>query len=183
MTKTNGKSSAALLEQSAPRPARGAGVLTHVVEVASKLGFNDAPGQALLGQLPSLGVCGVREVRVSSLYEISGRLSSSQVDQLGRGLLCDPITQEYRLDLSASSAAFLIGPHWRVEVWPKPQVTDPVGDSVRKAIKDMGLPEPETVRTGTAYQLTGRINQSQVERIASKLLANPVIHRTKVAQL
>ncbi|HAH07330.1 MAG TPA: hypothetical protein DCM05_12555 [Elusimicrobia bacterium] len=183
MTKTNGKDPAALLEQAAPRAARSAGLLTHVVEVASKLGFNDAPGQALLGLLPSVGVCGAREVRVSSLYEISGKLSSSQIDQLGRNLLCDPITQEYRLDLSASSAAFLIGPHWRVEVWPKPQVTDPVGDSVRKAIKDMGLPEPETVRTGTAYQITGRINQNQVEKITAKLLSNQVIHRTKVSQL
>jgi phosphoribosylformylglycinamidine (FGAM) synthase PurS component len=189
MTKTNGKDGT-LLTQAHPTPeaaphgnGKTPALPTYVVEVASKLGFNDAPGQALLSQLPSIGICGAREVRVSSLYEISGRFSSAQVDGLGRNLLCDPITQEYRLDLSASSAAFLIGPHWRVEVWPKPQVTDPVGDSVRKAIVDMGLPEPESVRTGTAYQITGRITPNQLEKITTKLLSNRVIHRTKVVQL
>ncbi|MBI5243351.1 MAG: phosphoribosylformylglycinamidine synthase subunit PurS [Elusimicrobia bacterium] len=182
MTKTNGKDQGNLLIQSRGN-GKTAGAATYVVEVASKLGFNDAPGIALLGQMPSIGVCGAREVRVSSLYEITGRLSHSQMDILGRGLLCDPITQEFRLDLSASSSAFLIGPHWRVEVWFRPQVTDPVGESVCKAVADMGLPEPDGVRTGTAYQFVGRITQSQIEKVVAKLLANPVIHRTKVAQL
>jgi len=179
MAKTNGKDGTALLTRAAPGIRQAA----HVVEVASKLGINDAPGQALLDQMPAIGVAGAREVRVSSLYEIAGRLTPSQVDLLGRSLLCDPITQEFRLDLSASSPAFLIGPHWRVEVWPKPQVTDPVGDSVRKAIVDMGLPEPESVHTGTAYQITGRITPNQLEKIVTKLLSNRVIHRTKVVQL
>jgi phosphoribosylformylglycinamidine (FGAM) synthase PurS component len=181
MAKTNGKEGAALLTHAAPGVRQGAAI--RVVEVTSKLGVNDAPGQALLDQILAIGVPGAREVRVSSLYEIAGRLTTSQVDLLGRALLCDPITQEFRLDLSASSPAFLIGPHWRVEVWLKPQVTDPVGESVRKAVKDMDLPELESVRTGTAYQIVGRITQNQIEKIVSKLLANQLIHRTKVAQL
>ena len=156
---------------------------TFHVEVSPKFGSADAPGQSLLGQIPLLGIAGCREVRVSSLYEISGRLTSAQVHQLSRDLLSDPVTQEYRIDSSATSPAFLLGPHWRIEVWLKPSVTDPAGESVRKAVTDLGLPAPEGVRTGAAYRLLGRMNQAQVERIAVKLLANPVIHRARVTQL
>lgn len=156
---------------------------TYVVEVAPKLGVGDSPGQSVLAQLPALGITGAREVRVTALYEISGKLSASQVQLIGKGLLCDPITQDFRTDSSASTTAFLIGPHWRVEVWLKPQVTDPVGESVRKAVVDLGLPEPARVRTGVAYQILGRVHPGQMERIVNKLLANPLIHRTKVEQL
>ncbi|HVE12478.1 MAG TPA: phosphoribosylformylglycinamidine synthase subunit PurS, partial [Elusimicrobiota bacterium] len=54
---------------------------TYVVEVAPRFGHADAAGAALLAQLPSLGVAGVREVRVSALYEITGRLTPSQMHQ------------------------------------------------------------------------------------------------------
>ena len=154
----------------------------YVVEVAPKLGFGDPPGLTLFHQLSSVGVSGIREVRVGALYEIRGRLSPSQMHHLCRELLCDPITQDYRIDTSTASTAFLIGPHWRVEVWLKPQVTDPVGETVRKAVADLGLPEPESVRAGTAYQLLGRIARPQADRIVRSLLANPVIHMTRISQ-
>lgn len=154
-----------------------------VVEVAPKYGMTDPAGAALLSHLPSIGVQGAREVRVSALYEISGPLSSNQVAQISRELLSDPITQDFRLDSSTPSAAFLVGPHWRVEVWLKPTVTDPVGESVVKAVRDLGLPAPERVRSGTAYRLLGRLGKGQVDRILGSLLANPVIHRSTTAQL
>ena len=155
----------------------------YIVEIAPKYGMPDAAGSALLCHLPSIGIPGVREIRVSALYEISGPLSLNQAAQISRELLSDPITQDYRLDSSTPSPAFLVGPHWRVEVWLKPTVTDPVGESVCKAVRDMGLPQPERVRTGTAYRILGRVGHGQVERILWSLLANPVIHRSSTAQL
>lgn len=154
----------------------------HLVEVTTKHGLMDATGVSLLNQIPSLGIQSTREVRVSTLYEITGRLSPNQLQQVSRELLSDPITQEYRTEQAATSPAFLMGPHWRLEVWLKPTVTDPVGESVCKAVADLGLPEPASVRTGTAYHIIGRVNRSQVERILSKLLSNPVIHATKMEQ-
>jgi len=164
------------------RPATGR-CAVYRVEIATKFGMVDAAGAALMDQLPLLGVHGVREIRVSSLYEIRGPLSPNQIGQLSRELLSDPITQEFRADSSTPSPAFLVGPHWRVEVWLKPTVTDPVGESVCKAIRDLGLPSPERVRTGTAYRLLGRLPKNQMDRLLGGLLSNPVIHTTNVAQL
>ena len=153
---------------------------SYVVEVASRFGNADAAGASILSQLPSLGIAGVREVHVSALYQIGGRLSPTQMHQVARELLADPVTQEYRMDLATPSPAFLLGPHWRLEVWLKPSVTDPVGPSVAKGVADLGLPAPDSVRTGLAYHLLGRIARPQAEKVLSKLLANPVIHRTRL---
>lgn len=152
------------------------------VEVAARYGQPDASGASWLSQIGLLGVNGVKEVRVSSLYAIEGGYSASQLHQLSRDLLADPITQEYRLDRSTPSQAFLLGPHWRVEVWLKPAVTDAVGESVAKAVTDLGLPAPERVRTGTAYSLLGKIAKAQVDRLAAELLSNPVIHQVTIEQ-
>lgn len=151
-----------------------------LIEVAAKHGQPDAPSAALFHQLALIGVAGAREIRISSLYEITGSLTRGQAQQVSRELLTDPITQESRMDRSASSQAFLLGPHWRIEVWLKPSVTDPAGQSVAKAVVDMGLPRPDAVRTGTAYRVLGKLSRVQAEKIAHQLLANPVIHRTSV---
>ena len=84
--------------------------------------------------------------------------------------------------LREPAPAFLLGPHWRIEVWLKPTVTDPAASSVTKAVADLGFSAPEQVRTGTSYRILGRINAAQAEKILSKLLANPVIHETRLEQ-
>lgn len=152
------------------------------VEVSARYGQPDASGASWLAQIGLLGVGGVKEVRVCALYAIEGSYSASQLHQLSRDLLSDPITQEYRLDRSTPSPAFLLGPHWRVEVWLKPTVTDAVGESVAKAVADLGLPAPERVRTGTAYRILGKVARAQVDRIAAELLSNPVIHQVTIEQ-
>jgi len=129
-----------------------------------------------------LGITGVREVRVSAVYEIAGKYGASQINQIARELLADPITQEYRVEKSTPSPAFLIGPHHRIEVWLKSTVSDPVGESTQNAITALGLSEPVRVRTGRAYHLIGRLTKGQVETVLNKLVSNPVIHTTKVTQ-
>jgi len=153
------------------------------IEVATRYGQEDPHGTALNSQLTALGLPASLDVRVSSLYELVGSMTKHQAQQLSRDLLTDPITQEFRMDDTASSPAFLIGPHWRVEVWLKASVTDPVGESVREAARDLGLPRPDQVRTGKAYRVIGKVRRAQIEKLSNKLLANPVIHRTTVQSL
>lgn len=150
------------------------------IEVACKPGISDAAGLALANQLPALGVANVADVRVCPVFEITGRLNVSQLEQVARELLADPVTQDYRIGEGPLSPGFLIGPHWRVEVWLKNSVSDPVEGSVKKGIADLGLPAPEKVRCGHAYKLLGRPQAAQVEKVARKLFSNPVIHRYKV---
>jgi phosphoribosylformylglycinamidine (FGAM) synthase PurS component len=154
---------------------------TYQVEVKLRSDYSDVEGQAALGLLHSLGVNTAKEVRASRLFEIRGGMNSAQVQQAARDLLSDPVTQEFRLINSA--APILNGMnHWRIEVWLKPSVTDPVGETVRAALGEMGLPTPDSVRVGTAYHVTGKCGRNQLEKAVARSLANPVIHRFTVTE-
>ena len=154
---------------------------THRVEVKLRAEFADAEGLSALAVLHSLGLNAAREVRTSQIYEIHGPLSSAQVQQAAKELLCDPVTQEFRL-LAPPQPVSNGMQHWRVEVWLKETVTDPVAETVAGALREMGHPAPESVRVGTAYNITGKCGRHHLERIVPRSLANPVIHRFSVAE-
>jgi phosphoribosylformylglycinamidine (FGAM) synthase PurS component len=154
---------------------------SYQVEVKLRSEFTDAEGQSALALLHSLGLSAARDVRTSKIYEIRGGVNSGQVQQAARDLLCDPVTQEFRL-VAATEPVLNGMSHWRVEVWLKSSVTDPVGDTVRSAIAEMGLPQPEIVRVGTAYHIAGKCGRNQLEKVVARGLANPVIHRFTVTE-
>ena len=155
----------------------------YTVEVKLRQDYIDAEGQAALSLLQGLGLNTARECRTTRLYELRGGLNSAHAQQIGRDLLADPVTQEFKL-LSPSPAAVSNGMNaWRVEVWLKSSVSDPVGDTVRAAIAEMGLPQPETVRVGTAYLIAGKCGRNHLEKAVTRGLANPVIHRVTVSEV
>jgi len=69
---------------------------------------------------------------------------------------------------------------WSIEVWYKPEVTDPLEESVRKGVADLDIQGLEQVRTGQKYLMEGSLTKEQVERICRELLANPVIQEYKI---
>ncbi len=150
------------------------------VEVRVKPEYSDSVGAAALSLLQELGLPGIREVRAFSIYEISGPLSSNQVQTAARDLLCDSVTQEFKV--AGPPHAVNGMNHWRVEVWLKPSVTDVVGESVQSAVAELGLPQPKSVRCGAAYQISGRIIRAQLEKAVVRSLANPVIHTLSIME-
>lgn len=154
---------------------------THLVEIRLKPEYLDAEGAAALSLLRAQGLASIREVRVGRLYELKGALTANHAAQAGRDLLGDPVTHDYRL--VTPSAAPLNGMNfWRVEVWLKPTVTDPVGETVREAFAEMGLPTPESARCALVYRLNGRSTKLSIEKAVAKALANPLIHRVVVTE-
>jgi phosphoribosylformylglycinamidine (FGAM) synthase PurS component len=71
---------------------------------------------------------------------------------------------------------------WRVEVWLKPTVSDPVGATVIEAIGEGGFPRPTGARCALLYLLNGRAVKAQIEKAVAKSLANPLIHRVVVSE-
>ena len=154
---------------------------THMIEIRLRPEHADAEGAAALSLLRAQGLSSLIEARVSRLYELKGPLSANQALQATKELLCDAVTQEHRV-IAPSPAPMNGANFWRVEVWPKPTVTDPVGETVRDAIADMALPRPETVRCALVYRLVGRANKPALEKAVWKTLANPLIHRVVVSE-
>lgn len=153
----------------------------YTVEVKLRPDYLDAEGQSALALLQGLGLTAARDCRTSRLYELRGGLNSAHAQQIARDLLCDPVTQEFKLVTPAE--AVLNGmSHWRVEVWLKGSVTDPVGETVREAAGEMGLPRPDVVRVGTAYHIAGKCGRNQLEKVVARGLANPVIHKVTITE-
>jgi len=165
-TGTLAKGAPALLP--AAKPASG----SYLVEVSLKSEFTDSEGVSAQWLLHCAGLA-ARAVRVGRLYELRGALNLGHVHVAVRELLCDCVTQEFRICHSTGS-----GPHsgclWRVEVWLKPTVTDSVGESVCAALRDLGMPEA-AVRCGLAYHITGKCGRGQLEKTVARSLANPAI--------
>jgi phosphoribosylformylglycinamidine (FGAM) synthase PurS component len=154
---------------------------THLIEVRLRPEHTDAEGASALALLQAQGLTSLREARLSRVYEIKGPISANQVQQAARDLLCDAVTQEHRV--IAPAPAPMNGMNfWRVEVWLRPTVTDPVGETVREAISAMGLPRPDEVRCALVYRLSGRTNKPALEKAVSKCLANALIHRAVVSE-
>ena len=140
------------------------------VEIFYKPEVPDTIGQGILEDIADLGISGVDSVKTATVYWIEGSLNSQTIERIGTELLADPITQ-----LFTSNANNAKIKDWTVEVQFKPGVTDAVGDSTVKGIKDLGIEGVETVRTGQKFWLSGTLSAEIIESIAQRLLMNDVI--------
>ncbi|HEY0755370.1 MAG TPA: phosphoribosylformylglycinamidine synthase subunit PurL [Ktedonobacteraceae bacterium] len=126
-------------------------------------------------QLPSLSVIDASQspltIRTARLYQISGSLDPSQIDQLTRQLLVDAVIEEARIFRAATAAETA----YVLDVFCHPGVTDTLAESVITGAHLLGIDELEHVTTGRRYLLDQRLHAQEVHLIAEQLLYNPVI--------
>ncbi len=143
------------------------------IEVGYKPTATDAMGEGIKKDIEDLGISGVDDVKTMDIYMIDGDLSESDVESICENLLTDRITQvyAYRDSLVGQDDAGA----WIAEVTYKHGVTDTVGDSAIKGIKDMGIDGAGSARTGKKYIIEGSLSEDDIEAICKRLLANDVI--------
>ncbi len=153
----------------------------HRVEVRLKSHLPDARGLGLVRDINDLGITTVSKVCVVDVYWLDADLSPDKLDLICRCLLADLVTQEYRYEpwLSAEVGANL----HTVEVAYNAGVTDPVEETVMKAVRDLGVDGVRAAKTAKRYLIEGRLDENQLESISSRLLVNPIIqHMVKLEQ-
>ena len=95
---------------------------------------------------------------------------------MGKELFADAITQKYSVNRPLAS-----GFSWIVEVSYKHGVTDNIAATTKEAITDIfKKPFKGTVSTARQYLFTGNITKKEIEFIATRLLANPVIETFEI---
>ncbi len=140
------------------------------IEVTVKEGFTDPQAEALEKDILDLGIKNVQRVRVSQVYLLEGRLDEKDLLRICRELLTDPIVEEYSYQEKPVPADARL-----VEVAYNPGVMDPVEDSVRKGIADLGITSVTAVRTAKKYLLWGDFSGDTLQSICDKLLVNSVV--------
>ncbi len=140
------------------------------IEVLVKDGFTDPRAEALQKDIHDLGISTVKRVSVSDIYLLEGKLDEAELATICQELLTDPVVEEYSYREAPPPAdAHLI------EVAYNPGVMDPVEDSVRKGIIDLGIATVAAVRTARRYLLWGELPEEALQSICDKLLVNSVV--------
>ncbi len=146
---------------------------TNRIEISLKPDQPDARGKALARDAIDLGISGIAEIRVVSIYHFASALPHTTLEQIARRLLADPVTQDYHLGTTPGPDTSA-GSHL-IEVAYNPGVADPVGDTITKALEDMDITAAGAVATGTRYLITGDVSQAALDDICARLLVNPII--------
>jgi phosphoribosylformylglycinamidine synthase len=140
------------------------------IEVAEKQKYFDAVGQSVKHDIRDLGFGGVRDVKFVQVYLIEGDIDEHDARKICEHLLIDPVTQDYACQgpvLEERSCKV-------VEVAYNPGVMDPVEESAKKAVGDLGI-SIRTLKTAKKYLIKGSLSYSQIHSIAEKALYNKVI--------
>jgi phosphoribosylformylglycinamidine synthase len=75
-----------------------------------------------------------------------------------------------------------VGARVVVDVMPKPELLDPQGQAIRKALGRLGFDSVSSVRQGKRFELEvdGDIDEATAQQMAETLLANTVIEEFRV---
>ena len=154
----------------------------HRVEVRLKSHLPDARGLSLVKDIQDLAITTVSEVRVVDIYWLGANLTPDDLDLICRRLLADPVTQEYQYESDAPAEDKADTNQHTIEVAYKAGVTDPVEDTVMKAIRDLGVNDVRVVKTTKRYLLQGNLDKDQIEIICDRLFVNPIIQHIVTAE-
>lgn len=152
------------------------------IEVSLKKNLPDSRGAGLVKDIHDLGIKGITDARVVELYWFEGNASASELDLIGSKLLADPITQQYKVYSGDHKPVTASSNVRQVEVAFNAGVSDPVEDTISKAIRDLGISGITAVRTAQRYLFSGSISTEQLGVISSRLLVNPIIQHVVVGE-
>lgn len=145
----------------------------HTIETALKNEFPDPVALGILRRAKEEGLQ-VDDVRRVNVFRIKGDLDSDTLAKIASSLLSDPITETWSVNtplLNESSGHV-------IEITYNPGVMDPVEQSARKALKEIGIVGVQGIKTGSKYLFIGNPALSDLEIFALRNLYNRVIqHR------
>ncbi len=125
--------------------------------------------------LPSLAAISAStsplSILTTQLYYLTGQLTPTQIDQLTRQLLIDPVTQGAGLSQKSDNS----GTAHIVDIFFHSGVTDTLAESVLTGASMLGITTLERAKTGRRYILDKRLSEDEVRYITRALLYNPVI--------
>ncbi len=141
-------------------------------EVFNKPEFADVHGNGVLESIREVGIGGIEAVQSARVFLIEAEFDTDFAHRVAKEILTDAVCEQYYIGRSKPPAG--LAKATLIEVHLKSGVTDPVAESVVKAIADIGQ-KADNVRTARKYLLLGELNTRQIETIAKKVLANDCI--------
>ncbi|MCD6391414.1 MAG: phosphoribosylformylglycinamidine synthase subunit PurL [Dehalococcoidia bacterium] len=151
------------------------------VEIWLKNNLQDVRGLSLVKDIYDLGITTISNSRVADIYWLDADLEPHDLALICHSLLADPVAQEVRCGTTSGDKGKIGLNCHIVEVAYNAGVTDPVEDTIKKAVLDLGIRKVKGVKTARRYLIEGQLDEYQLETICNRLLVNPIIqHRVTV---
>jgi phosphoribosylformylglycinamidine synthase len=152
------------------------------VEVFRDAQRDDPEGTHVQAALVALGIDGAKSVRLGRGYLLPPELQRSEVEGIVSGLLADPVLDRVRISEPECAPETKSGCH-RILVAKKPGVTDAVAQTLAQALETSSLSDPRPeVTTFQAWEFEGDLAPTDLQTIARRILANPVIEDVAIDQ-
>jgi phosphoribosylformylglycinamidine synthase len=158
------------------------------VDVHPADGVEDRAASRLAAEAADLGIAEDLQVKTARGFLLEGELTKEQVATVAEELLVDGVVEQTVLAEAGDAALSACrtngaanGQSQLIHVLPKPGVTDPVAESTRQTLLERDLPV-SAIRTLRKYWVDD-LNEEQVGRLCSKLLANDSIEQVVVGPL
>jgi phosphoribosylformylglycinamidine (FGAM) synthase PurS component len=124
-------------------------------------------------------------VVTSRLFRLQGDLSKRDVETIAIDLLVDPVVENSSWsEVSSKSPKKEKGLKGCViDVWPKSGVTDPVGDTLQKSLKDLGIHKDVVSSSAIRYIFPKAKDPERLRSFAKRVLANSLIHDINIRKI
>ncbi len=129
---------------------------------------------AIIRELESAGLRGVRSAIQSSLIFLDAELDRAEVTTITQRLLCDPVTEDAIILAQSDPTPSGSAKQTEVEVHLRPGVMDPTAESTLAELRAEGV-SVEGVRTGRRFVFEGDAAPASIFQAVSRVLANDVI--------
>ena len=153
---------------------------TYRIQISPKTAVNQTK---LTQAAHQLGITGLTTCHPSRLIFLQGNLTKADVTRLAQDILTDPVTEQFTIyDTSTALSTSLrftnnVHSQFTIETTLLPGVTDPPAENLRRAAELLGIHGLERAATGQRFELAGELSKTEKQRLATELLANPVIQR------
>ena len=147
------------------------------LEIRLKKELTDAEGAGIrrkAGEYFGLEVDGIRVIRVLT---IDADLSPDQLVEIRNEIFTNPVTEE------SSYAPIAADFDWLIWIGFRPGVRDTAGSTAAEAIEDvLGIKfkADQAVYTSRLYEIKGKLQEQEIHKMASNLLANDIIQQWKI---
>ena len=147
------------------------------IQVSPRRGLPDPAGRRTCRLLADFGISGVTAVHSARIFDIQLADGAAEgerrlVDRMARELFCDPVAEAATI-IGPGEAIGEVGSGLAVEIYLKPGVMDPVAQTARLALADMGI-ESAGVQTARRYEVEPAPSDADLAR-ACRLMGNPCI--------
>jgi phosphoribosylformylglycinamidine synthase len=143
------------------------------VEISSKI--SDTQAIIMKNRIEGLGFFGLRDVKLTDAYTLDYDFSEEELEAVSK-MLCNPITQEYKINSPTETIA-----DWIIEIGFLPGVTDNVANTAQECIQDLFDIKFDKISVFTSQMifLDGDLTEREVTEIAEDL-ANKAIQRIHI---